>query len=200
MNPDILNNSLERVLEQYRQSFINKAFVEESLEEDDLMLVFGLTQDIKAENRQYWGRELGMCWQLLVTQLCRQACNNFSGPIREGKDEICDLVVSLDAIDTKYRIGSGDSGTLKKFRDYGRKLRVANLRPVLLILRNDSLPQALSACRAGGWTIYAGNNAYQYIYELTEFDLRDWLQQRRNRFAIARQIVDVVPNLDEEFP
>jgi hypothetical protein len=51
MNPDALNNSLERVLQQYRNSFAKKAFVEESLEEDDLMLVFGLTQDIKAENR-----------------------------------------------------------------------------------------------------------------------------------------------------
>jgi hypothetical protein len=141
-----------------------------------------------------------MFWQRLVTQLCRQACDEFSGSIREGKDEICDLVVGLDAIDTKYKIGSGDSGTLKKFRDYGRKLRVATLRPVLLILRNDSLPQALSSCLAGGWTIYAGNNAYQYIYELTQFDLHDWLQQRRNCFAVARQIVDVVPNLDEELP
>lgn len=72
MNSDILNNSLERILQQYRNSFANKAFVEESSEEDDLMLVFGLTQDIKAENRQYWGRELGMCWQRLVTELCRQ--------------------------------------------------------------------------------------------------------------------------------
>ncbi len=199
MNPDRLNNSLERVLQQYRNSFANKAFVEESSEEDDLMLVFGLTQDIKVENRQYWGRELGMCWQRLVTELCRQGCDNFSGPIREGKDEICDLVVGQDAIDTKYRIGSGDSGTLKKFRGYGRKLKVANFRPVLLILRNDSLPQALLACLTGGWTIYAGNNAYQYIYDLTQFDLHDWLQQRRNCFAVARQLVDVVPNLDEEF-
>lgn len=200
MNPDRLNNSLERILEQYRNSFANKAFVEESSEEDDLMLVFGLTQDIKAENRQYWGRELGMCWQRLVTELCRQFCDDFSGPIREGKDEICDLVVGQDAIDTKYRIGSGDSGTLKKFRDYGRKLRVVNFRPVLLILRNDSLPQALSACLTGGWVINAGNDAYQYIYDLTQFDLQAWLQQRRNRFAVARQIVDVVPNLDEELP
>lgn len=32
MNPDRLNNSLERILEHYRNSFANKAFVEESSE------------------------------------------------------------------------------------------------------------------------------------------------------------------------
>jgi hypothetical protein len=43
--------------------------------------------------------------------------------IKEGSDEFCDLVVGNDAIDTKYRIGSGDSGTLKKFRQYGQELQ-----------------------------------------------------------------------------
>ncbi len=198
MNPDTLNSSLERVLEQYRQSFADKAFIEEASEEDDLMRIFGLTQDIKAENRQYWGRELGMCWQLLVTEICRQACSNFASPIRDGRDEICDLVVGQDAIDTKYRVGSGDSGTLKKFKNYGERLRARNYRPVLLVLRNDNLPQALRSFINGGWVIEEGNNAYQYLYHLTQFDLQAWLQQRRNRFAIEPQVVEEVPDLDEE--
>ena len=84
------------------------------------MFVLGLTQDIKFGNRQYWGRELGMCWQKLVTELCQTTCDSFQGAIREGGGELCDLVVVNDAIDTKYRIGSGDSGTLKKFKSYGK--------------------------------------------------------------------------------
>lgn len=197
MRSNTLNRLLEEILEQYRRSFVGKAFAEESPEEDDLMLVFGLTQDIKLQNKQYWGRELGMCWQRLVTELCRQTCSNFSSAIRTGRDEICDLVVGQDAIDTKYRIGSGDSGTLKKFRQYGKTLSELSFRPVLLVLRNDSLPQALTACRAGGWVVKSGNNAYEYLYSLTQSDLQAWLQQRRNRFAVERQITDSVPNLDE---
>ncbi|WP_094675218.1 hypothetical protein [Hydrocoleum sp. CS-953] len=75
---------------------------------DDLMLVFGLNQEIKARNKQYWGRELGMCWERIVKEICRQTCDNFNEAIRDGNDELCDFVVGLDAIDTKYRIGSGD--------------------------------------------------------------------------------------------
>ncbi len=58
------------------------------------MLVFGLTQASKAENKQYWRRELGLCWQPLIVELCRQTCSDFSGPIRVGSDEICDLAVN----------------------------------------------------------------------------------------------------------
>ena len=80
------------------------------------MRTFGITQLIKNENKQYWGRELGMCWQLIVTELCKTNCPNFKPAIKLGADEPCDLVLGEYAIDTKYRIGSGDSGTLKKFK------------------------------------------------------------------------------------
>lgn len=185
MNPNEISSSLEFVLQQYSRSFTAKVFGEESLEEDDLMLVFGLTQVIKAGNRQYWGRELGMCWQRLVTEVCKQTRNdNFRSAIREGKDEICDLVVGTDAIDTKYRIGSGDSGTLKKFRQYGFRLRELGFRPVLLILRNDNLPQAIIACTNGGWTVMSGSVTYEYLRETTGFDLELWLKARRNYYDL----------------
>lgn len=116
MSSDEISNSLEVILSKYNQSFLDKTFGEESLEEDDLMLVFGLTQDIKAGNKQYWGRELGMCWQRLITELCQKTCTNYSDSIKKDRDEICDLIIGNHAIDTKYRIGSGDSGTLKKFK------------------------------------------------------------------------------------
>ncbi|MCT7967050.1 hypothetical protein NG799_11950 [Laspinema sp. D1] len=184
MNQNPLDQTLENILQRYSLSFSLKVFSEESATEDDLMRVFGLTQVIKAENKQYWGRELGMCWQRVVTEVCRENCEDFRTPIREGKDELCDLIIGLDAIDTKYRIGSGDAGTLKKFREYAGKLQGLGLTPILLILRTDNLPQAINACRMGGWTVMQGSDAYEYIRNKTGFELKSWLQARRNRYSI----------------
>lgn len=184
MSNNPLDDSLERILKQYGQAFAAKAFSDESTEEDDLMLVFGLTQQLKAENKQYWGRELGMCWQRLVVELSRQTRNDFGPGIREGADEICDLVIGTDAIDTKYRIGSGDSGTLKKFRQYAARLTNLGYKPVLLILRNDNLPQAITACVAGGWNVKIGSQAYDYIEVATGFHLQTWLQSKKNAYAL----------------
>lgn len=186
MSPEEINSLLESILERYGHSFASKVFSGESSAEDGLMLVFGLTQQIKAENRQYWGRELGMCWQRLITNLCRHTCANFSGPITEGRDEICDLVIGNDAIDTKYRIGSGDSGTLKKFRQYGSRLRELGFNPVLLILRTDNLPQAITACIAAGWNVKIGVSTYEYIQNVTGFDLQTWFVTKRNAYAIRQ--------------
>ena len=178
--------SLEAILKQYGESFTGKEFGGESSEVDAVMSVFGLTQDMKVANRQYWGRELGMCWQKLVTELCQATCKNFRGPIREGGDELCDLVVKGDAIDTKYRIGSGDSGTLKKFKSYGKNLTDRGLNPVLLIVRKDNLPAAITACRTGGWQVLTGEESFRYIKKVTGFDLRTWLVQRKGKYLIKR--------------
>lgn len=178
-----LDNALHTILTQYGKSFSAKAFAEESAEEDDLMLVFGLTQAKKAENKQYWGRELGMCWQRLIVELCRQRRVDFRGPLKEGLDEICDLIVGHEAIDTKYRIGSGDSGTLKKFKQYGVRLTELKYKPILLILRNDNLPAAKTACVNGGWTVFTGEESFKYLERVTGFDLKLWLQSRRGYYG-----------------
>ncbi|MDY7008234.1 MAG: restriction endonuclease [Cyanobacteriota bacterium] len=185
MNNNQLNNSLDIILHKYSQSFASKIFTQESLEADDLMLVFGLNQEIKARNKQYWGRELGMCWERIVKEICRQTCDDFHEAIRDGNDELCDFVVGLDAIDTKYRIGSGDSGTLKKFRQYAARLNAIEYNHVLLILRNDNLPQAINACSMGGWQVISGNNTFNYINQTTGFDLKLWLQSRINLYSIG---------------
>lgn len=145
MSPDRINSQLVKILQRYGQSFSSKIFGDESAEVDELMQVFGLTQHIKMGNKQYWGRELGMCWQLLITELFKMTCKDFKGPIKEGGDEICDLISGKDAIDTKYRIGSGDSGTLKKFKQYGNRIKQLGYRPIILILRSDCLDAALTA-------------------------------------------------------
>ena len=176
--------SLEAILQQYGTSFARKEFGGESSEVDDLMLVFGLTQDMKIENRQYWGRELGMCWQKLVTELCRATCDNFQDAIKEGGDELCDLVVENDAIDTKYRIGSGDSGTLKKFKSYGRDIRERGINPILLIVREDNLPAAITACHTGGWEVLTGEDSFRYIKRVSGFDLRTWLVERKGKYSV----------------
>lgn len=186
MNLPEINALLESILKQYRDSFVEKVFNEESSETDVLMQVFSLTQGIKAENRQYWGRELGMCWQRLVTELCRNTCSNFRNPIREGDDELCDLVVCKDAIDTKYRIGSGDSGTLKKFKSYGKGLKAMGLNPIMLIVRNDNLPAAITACKAGDWNMLTGKETFSYIKKATNFDLYTWLVERRGKYPLGR--------------
>lgn len=183
MKNPILDQALTAILEQYGKSFSQKEFSEESSELDVLMLAFNLTQEIKAENKQYWGRELGMCWQRLVVELCRQTAERFSPPTREGADEMCDLYLGTDAIDTKYRIGSGDSGTLKKFKQYGERLLKSGYKPILLILRDDNLPAAIAACIGGGWTVLTDDESFEYIRQATDFDLRHWLESQQGRFG-----------------
>jgi hypothetical protein len=102
-------------------------------------------------------------------------CQNFQPGLRVGSDEPCDFRLGSDAVDTKYRVGSGDSGTLKKFRAYGELLSDAGYRPVLLFVRSDNLVPAISACRAGGWEVYMEDQSFAYVFENTGFDLKGWL-------------------------
>jgi hypothetical protein len=62
---------LSVVIERYRASFAEKIYSEENNDHDVIMDLFGITPLVKRENRQYWERELGMCWQLIVCALCK---------------------------------------------------------------------------------------------------------------------------------
>lgn len=170
-----LELKLVKIVHKYSENFDAKSYKTESEETDVLMDAFGITQELKKENKQYWGRELGMCWQLLVTEVFRTFRKDFQPPKRYDSDEPADFFVGNEAIDTKYRVGSGDSGTLKKFKQYGRMLKGEDLVPVFLFLRTDNLPAAITACNAGGWEIYAGEDSFNYILEKTGFDLKGWL-------------------------
>ena len=176
-----VEKALLEILVRYRRSFTGKVYGEESDESDPLMEAFGIAPALKRENRQYWGRELGMCWQLLVTELCRRTCKEFAPALRYGADEPCDFCVGKLAIDTKYRVGSGDSGTLKKFKTYGKLLRDNGYVPVLLIVREDNLGAAVQAFRVGTWEIYQGDRTFKYIRKLTGFDLKRWLISLKDR-------------------
>jgi hypothetical protein len=178
---------LRAVLDAYKQSFISKEFGGENDDHDLLMDVFAITPELKRGNRQYWGRELGMCWQLLVSRLFEIKTNDWQAGYRDGKDELCDLRSGLDAIDTKYRIGSGDAGTLKKFRSYSKRLKEAGYNPILLILREDNLPAAISQCKEGGWDLKCGDEAFAYIKAKTGVSFDAWLLAQESDFHVDRR-------------
>ena len=177
---------LDQILAKYQKSFVAKVYAEENEEHDLLMDVFGISPIIKKENKPYWGRELGMCWQLLVVEICKAYCSGFQPAFRVGSDEPCDLIVDGYAIDTKYRIGSGDSGTLKKFKSYGPLLRTHNYEPILLILREDNLAAAITACLVGTWKVYTGDDSFEFIKSISGFDLKSFLTEKVGEFPVDR--------------
>lgn len=182
---DILEAELITIINQYRQSFSDKSYGEENNDTDILMEIFSITPDKKRENRQYWGRELGMCWQLMITKICETKCKDYKPALKIEADEPTDLFIGNDAIDTKYRIGSGDSGTLKKFKKYGDMLKRQGYRPVLLILREDNLHAAITACKVGGWEIIIGDACFDYIKTKSGFDLKGYLINIKGQYSIG---------------
>lgn len=169
---DKLIEDICQILKQYQNSFKNKEEQQEKNENDLLMDIFDITPEIKKQNRQYWGRELGMIWQKIVIRVFQYGCPELFKPTHKiGKDEPYDLQVGNLAIDTKYRIGSGDAGTLKKFKQYAKLLKSMDLIPMILILRTDNLPAAITACQRGGWEVLQGNEAFNFIEEKSGIDL-----------------------------
>ncbi|MCL1844193.1 MAG: hypothetical protein FWF79_10315 [Defluviitaleaceae bacterium] len=177
---------VETILQAYKESFSSKTYSMESNISDILMESFGISASLKRENRQYWGRELGMIWQLIVNAIFKHHGTEYAPALKFGLDEPCDLICGNDAIDTKYRIGSGDSGTLKKFKNYGHLLRSNGFRPVLLLLRDDSLTAAITACKTGGWEVFENKDSFDYIFNNTGVDIVELLHYFENKFQIMR--------------
>jgi hypothetical protein len=180
-----MENRLDNVLSRYHSSFVKKVYSDENDDHDLLMDAFGITPELKRENRQYWGRELGKCWESLVTEACKDL-KTFQPALKIGGDEPCDLRVENYAIDTKYRVGSGDSGTLKKFKQYGLLLREHGYKPVFLFLREDNLPAAMTACQRGEWEIYTGHDSFNFIQRISGFDMKDYLTRKAKEFLVNR--------------
>ncbi len=179
-----LNAELDSILMQYAHSFKGKTYTAENEETDVLMSVFDISPSQKRENRQYWGRELGMCWQRLVVAVAKATREDYQPALRIGHDEPCDLRFGGFAIDTKYRVGSGDSGTLKKFKQYGPLLKEQGYTPVLLFLRTDNLAAAITACTVGGWTIYSGQDSFDFLKAETGYDLQADLVRLAGTYSI----------------
>lgn len=177
---------IENILSSYSSSFTNKVYSDENNDTDIIMELFGVSPELKRENRQYWGRELGMVWQRIVVSIFKHHHSEYGPALKFDSDEPCDLTVGRDAIDTKYRIGSGDSGTLKKFKQYGVFLREQGYEPIFLIVREDNLPAAITACHVGTWRVLTGEDSFNYIKEKTGVDIKELLLSYKGQFKINR--------------
>ena len=178
-------DKFSKITENYQINFINKENIDVDEYVDVLMEIFGITPSLKHENRQYWGRELGMYWQKLVIAVFQTYASALFKPAKKyGQDEPYDLQVGNYVIDTKYRVGSGDSGTLKKFKTYGEMLEAEGFTPIFLILRTDNLMQAINSIRSGRWIIYTGNDAFKFINDNSGFDLLEYLKKCKNNYNI----------------
>ena len=72
------------ILKRYYEAFKAKTYSAENNDTDVLMDIFGITPEQKRENRQYWGRELGMMWQLIVTEICKHHSSSFKPALKIG--------------------------------------------------------------------------------------------------------------------
>ena len=62
------------ILEKYYNSFRMKTYSAENSDFDVLMDIYNITPAQKQAHKQFWSRELGMMWQLIVTTLCQHHC------------------------------------------------------------------------------------------------------------------------------
>ena len=84
---DALTTALENIATNYQSSFTAKVYNDENDDHDCVMDLFGISPDLKRENRQYWGRELGMCWQLIVCEVFRQTRDDYGPALRFASSE-----------------------------------------------------------------------------------------------------------------
>jgi hypothetical protein len=175
---------VDDIFRRYQKSFRERVAATGEGGHDPLMDVFGIKPEQKAGEAQFWGRELGMCWERLVIG-CFASHPRYRPGVTRGREQLCDLVVGHDAIDTKYRVGSGDAGTLGKIVAHGAALSAQGLEPMLLVFRDDSLAAARSRLSKGGWRLIEGAAALDWVRENSGVDLVALLRARRHRFAIS---------------
>lgn len=182
------NQKFEQLTKNYQSNFSQKEYEDENNDYDLLMDLFNITPELKRENRQFWGRQLGAYWEKLVIEVFKTYTpDEYKSPFKEGADEPVDLIVGNYAIDTKYRVGSGDAGTLKKFKQYANLIKERGYEPVFLILREDNLPGAITAIKNGGWTFFTGPDSLNFIKENSKFDIEEYLKENKGRYSISRR-------------
>jgi hypothetical protein len=178
---------LESICQDFSQRSSSKEYPPHNDDHDPLMDMYSMTPELKRENPQYWGSQLGANWQRLVAAtfyFFRRP--DYGPPIQYERTEPFDFRFGKIVVDTKYRVGSHDSGTLNKFRLNGIFLNGEGFHPVALILRHDTHRGAITQLLSGGWEVFVADEAFDYIREQTSFDLETFLQQRAHKFAIDR--------------
>lgn len=189
-SPPSLTKGLDATLSRYRSSFADKVFEEKIAKSDPLMEVFGLTPEEKSKNPQYWGRELGKMWELLVLDICLHHTISATRPSDGDERQPCDVVVDGIGLETKYRSGSGDTNFQKKIRSSGKVLAETGLQPILLFFRDDNLPQVLGTARRSGWLFYQGEQTFDFIRDRFAFDIAAYLRSRKGSCRLDALIGD----------
>ena len=150
-------------------------------EEDVLMKRFEITSLDKLTNKQYYNRELGKVFETLCKKTFRHKHNDRckDAPIVKKKGgrtyEPFDLIFDNYAIDFKYRLGSGDSGTLNRLRKSVLWALEKGYEPVYLILREDNLDPVLKALQRLGARIIQGEDTFRFIEEESGVNLREYI-------------------------
>jgi len=175
LNKNLINNNLKDIFDKYKDSFSKKKISTINTEDDLIMKAFGKKQADVDINKQYWNREFGKYFEYTVVKVFELTHDEFKPGLRLGADEVCDLIIGDVAIDVKYRVGSGDSGTLKKFKQYGKLLKDKGYKPMMLFLRDDNLKSAVTAINKGGWIIKSDEAMFDYILKESGFDLKSFL-------------------------
>lgn len=134
----------EAVLEEAQQKLQAKIFNEppEKPQTDLLMDVFKMTPEMK-HNPQFTNRHLGATLEKMLKKWFEaHKPQDFQAPERDDDGgEPYDLLVGDQAIDVKYRVGSGDSGSIKKWKRYAKDLKAKGYKPVWVVLRDDKSSQ-----------------------------------------------------------
>lgn len=182
----MVKEKIKNVLNKYQEAFSKKQINSAEGYTDILMEVFNITPSVKSTNMQYWGRELGKCWEGIIQSVFSER-KDYGPGIKEGNDEICDCIIGKKAIEAKYRIGSGDSGTLKKFKQYAQRLKDKGFEPIMLFLREDNLSAAITASKNGGWKVIIGEECFNFILEESNFNLKEELKSLKGQYDIKKR-------------
>lgn len=57
-------------------------------------------------------------------------------------------------------------------------LKSVGLAPIMLILREDNLPQAVARMKSAGWNVLTAVRSFEFIRQHGDFDLEAWLIER----------------------
>lgn len=87
-----------------------------------------------------------------------------------------------DAVGMAFEVRScyqiGDSKRIQADRDLALNLKHDRIEPIMLIFCVTSLPSPVRRL-SNYWNVYEGKNAFDFVYELTQFNLYEFLRQER---------------------
>ena len=100
--------------------------------------------------------------------------------------DLCDYSFEYNnikyAIDTKYRFNSNDSKTVREIANSANHLKEMGYIPILLMKRNkiESQQAPIRKFEKEGWTILDEKKAFSFLYEITKYNLEEWIKENLN--------------------